>query len=141
MNIRPAVFPSLAACAAAALAIGAASPVFAQPGYDAYNDEDANISTTLGGVTVIAPRHAERDSATGAPIETVMASRVVRFDELDLSKAWGMRALHVRVERAARSACDELDARYPITASDSPPCVRAAVRRAMYQVTSGDYVD
>jgi UrcA family protein len=133
----------LVACATAALAIAAASPAPAQPASDRYDDE-AGVTTTLGGVTVIAPRRAERDSATGAPIETVLASRVVRYDDLDLSRPWGMRALHARVERAARSACDELDSRYPITASDSPPCVRTAVRQAMYRVeadNSYDYED
>jgi UrcA family protein len=123
----------LGACAAAAFGLAAAASANAQPGYDRYDDDPA-IASTLGGVTVIAPRRAERDPATGAPIERVSAHRIVRYDDLDLRRDWGVRALHARIERAARSACDELDSAYPITASDSPPCVRDAVRRAMYEV-------
>lgn len=127
----------LAAGAAAVLALSAISPVAAQPVSDGFDDGDA----TMGGVTVIAPRRAERDGATGAPIEFVLATRIVRYDDLDLSREWGMHALRVRVERAAEAACDELDARYPITASDSPPCVRVAVRQAMYRVESANSDD
>jgi len=122
----------LGATCAAALAFGlaAALPVAAQPGYGPY-DDDAN---TTSGIVVTAPPYHERDSATGAPIEWVSASRVVRYGDLDLNRRWGRRELHARIVRAARSACDELDQAYPVTAPDSPPCVRSAVRQALYQI-------
>jgi UrcA family protein len=127
---------SLGAVAAFGLTAVASTSAFAQPGYGRYDDDPY----TTSGVVVTAPRHADRDSATGAPIEWVSASRVVRYGDLDLNRAWGQRELHARIVRAARSACNQLDDAYPITASDSPPCVRAAVRQAMYQIpTSDDY--
>lgn len=122
--------------AAAAFGLTAAASASAQPGYGRYDDDPY----TTSDVVVTAPRHAERDSATGAPIEWTSTSRVVRYGDLDLNREWGQRELHARIVRAARSACDELDRAYPITASDSPPCVRDAVRQAMYQIpTSDDY--
>lgn len=120
-------------CAAAAFGLALAGPAAAQSYHNPYDDDPY----TTSGITVTAPPSHERDSATGAPIGWVSASRVVRYDDLDLSRGWGMRTLHARIERAARSACDELDNAYPITASDSPPCVREAVRQAMYQIPPG----
>lgn len=127
-------FPILGRClsvaAVAALGLAVAAPAAAQPGYGHYdNDPD-----TMSGVTVTAPRHQERDTATGAPIEWVSTSRVVRYGDLDLRRPWGVRELHARIARAARSACDALDDAYPITAPDSPPCVRNAIRQAMYDL-------
>jgi UrcA family protein len=123
---------SVAAAAAFGLAL-TTSAAQAQSGYGYENDP-----YTLGGVTVTAPRLHERDSATGAPTEWVSTSRAVRYGDLDLSQPWGMHELRVRVARAARSACDELDNAYPNTASDNPPCVRTAIRQAMYSVPGGD---
>jgi UrcA family protein len=111
-----------------------AAPVAAQPGYGRYDDDPSTVS----GIVVTAPRHSARDSATGAPIEQVSASRVVRYGDLDLSRHWGVRELRARIERAAQSACDELDNAYPLTGWDNRPCVRDAVREAMYQVPSDD---
>lgn len=116
-------------CAAAAFGLALAGPAAAQPGDNPYDHDPY----TTSGVTVTAPPSHRRDAATGAPIAWVSASRVVRYDDLDLSRGWGMHTLHARIERAARSACNQLDDAYPITASDSPPCVREAVRQAMYQ--------
>ena len=80
-------------------------------------------------ITVTAPR--TRSSTTGAPIETVSTSRVVSTAGLDLRSAAGMQALEKRVEEAAKGACAWLDQLYPITTTDSPPCVKTAVDNAM----------
>ncbi|AGH50914.1 MULTISPECIES: UrcA family protein [Sphingomonas] len=82
-------------------------------------------------ITVTAPRHRERSPTTGAPIETVTTSRVVNTADLDLRTDAGMKALRGRVEEAARKACAWLDQVYPLTADDSPPCVKTAVDKAM----------
>ena len=58
-------------------------------------------------------------------------SRVVAADDLDLTTEWGARALRHRIENAARTACDNLDALHPITDENSPPCYETAVNRAM----------
>ena len=128
---------SMALGVAAAAAFGLAlttSAAQAQPNDVRYD----NDPYTLGGVTVTAPRFHERDSTTGAPAEWVSTSRAVRYGDLDLSQPSGMHELRVRVARAARSACDELDSAYPNTAPDSPPCVRTTIRQAMYSVPGGD---
>ena len=122
---------AMIAAGAAALALGAAQGAAAQSDDRYPSDESAS---TLGGVTVIAPRHFERDSATGAPTDTVFAHRIVRYDDLDLSYGRDRHILHARIVRAAEAACRELDVRYPVTASASPPCVREAVQRAMDRV-------
>jgi len=95
--------------------------------------------TTVGDVIVRAPRRERRDPATGAPIELVSASRVVRYDDLDLSTGWGAHILRERVSHAARDACNELDDRYVTVDSDDQACVRNAVRDALYQTPLGDY--
>ena len=119
-------------CAATALGLAIAGPAGAQPGY--YDDSGLYYP---GGVTVTAPPSHQRDSATGAPIEWVSASRVVYYDDLDLSQYWGVRELRARVARAARAACDELDTAYPIDAPNNPPCVREAIRDAMDRTPIG----
>jgi UrcA family protein len=116
---------------------GYASPAYDEPGYDqpGYSAEEA---TTVGGVIVRAPRRERRDPATGAPIEWVSASRVVRYDDLDLDTGWGAHALRVRIERAAHDACDELESRYVTVDSDDTACERNAVRDALYQTPLAD---
>jgi UrcA family protein len=103
-----------------------ALPVAAQSYYD--NDP----GYTSDDLTVTAPRTLGR-SAIGAPIRNVSESRIVQTSDLDLGTSWGARELRRRIESAARSACDDLDARYPITSEDSPDCYRTAVRDAMMQ--------
>jgi UrcA family protein len=133
VNNTPLASRCLSVAAAAAFGLALTAAAQAQPGYGRYdNDPD-----TVGGVTVTAPRFHDRDSATGAPIEWVSTSRAVRYGDLDLSRPWGARELRARITRAARSACDELDSAYPLTAADSPPCVRNAIRQAMYNVPGG----
>jgi UrcA family protein len=117
---------------AAALAAGAAllaSAVYAQTtsGYD------QDQATTTGELDIYAPRVVGR-SAIGAPIEVVRESRVVYTGDLDLRYSWGVRALRHRIQRAARDACDDLDARYPITEQGGPDCYKEAVRGAYNQV-------
>ena len=135
----------LAVCALAGVGLAAlsAAGVNSQP-YDPPHPDysgpayDAPPPSSVGEVIVRAPRHEHhRDSATGAPIEQVYTSRVVRYDDLDLGTHWGAHMLKVRVTRAAEAACDQLDAMYPITASDDPPCVSTAVREALYQTPLG----
>ena len=84
-------------------------------------------------VTVTAPRHHGR-SAIGAPIEDVSTTRVVYFRDLDVDTPYGADRLRSRIQQAARSACDELDAMYPITDGDSPDCYKSAVQDARFQV-------
>ncbi len=121
-------FPKISTLVSAS-AIGlmlAASAASAQP-YD-------GSAPTLGGVTVYAPRHLGR-SSIGAPIEIVREQRVVYTGDLDISTPWGARALHLRIQRAATEACDDLDSRYAvIDDGNGRDCYRSAVRGAYDQV-------
>ncbi|MDR3511778.1 MAG: UrcA family protein [Caulobacteraceae bacterium] len=126
----------LGLAAAASLALSAA-PIWAQAqqAYDqGYAGPSGGYPDEMSGVTVYAPRYVGRSATTGAPIELVRASRVVDYSDIDPDTEWGAHVLRTRIERAARSACDELDAEYPISTSDNPPCVDEAVRNAMHQV-------
>ena len=111
--------------------------VFAVPSVQAqpagYYDDPSYVTTTEG-ITVYAPRRHYGRSAIGAPIDAVRESRVVYARDLDLSTDWGARTLRRRIEHAAHDACDDLDARYPITVDAPEDCVKGAVRGAMRQV-------
>ncbi len=84
-------------------------------------------------ITIYGPRrHVERGDL-GTPIENVALSRAVRFDDLDLRTDWGAHELRNRVRFTAHALCQRLDAMYPISADDNPPCYRTAVDQAMYR--------
>ncbi len=129
---------ALAASGMALTAVGAK----AQP-YDAHDTDYGDSPATVGELTVTAPEKVGR-SPIGAPIERVSTSRVVEYRDLDLDTAWGARALRARIRYAAREACDELDARFPITVDDAGACYRDAVHiglvRASY-VTGYDVAE
>jgi UrcA family protein len=125
------IFP-LRRLAAMALVAGAAlgaTASMAQPDYGYYPDEP----TTVPPVSVYAPRTVGR-SAIGAPIQIVREQRVVYTGDLDLRTYWGNRALRHRIQAAARDACDDLDARYPVSADNDRDCYHDAVSGAYYQV-------
>jgi UrcA family protein len=126
---------------AGVLSVGAAKAQPYDARYDAPYDAnaygaDTSYTTTTEGITVYAPRHyyRNRSATTGAPIETVRESRVVYARDLDLSTYWGARTLRRRIEHAARDACGDLDARYPITEDSPRDCYDGAVHGAMRQV-------
>jgi UrcA family protein len=115
-------------------------PAYAQPptGYYAPAPAYAEPGSTVGEVVVIAPYHrAERDPATGAPIERVSTSRVVHFDDLDLTSDYGVHELHYRIVLAARDACDSLDRHYDVMDPGDGSCVARAVVDAMHQAPIG----
>jgi UrcA family protein len=136
-NFTPA--RKLMLCAATAASFAAAAPLTAVHAQSAY--PYGYQTGPDNEITVYGSRRQERDSATGAPIENVEASRVVYYGDLDLNSREGAHALRMRVARAANAACDDLDAMYPISTSDSPPCRRTAYRDAMGQTPVGSYGD
>jgi UrcA family protein len=117
---------ALAALAAAALGLSSigAAPAKAQ-GY--------RYDSTVGEV-VVHPRALGRDPATGAPIDTVTASRYVNVADLDLDSPWGQRVARHRIERAASDACDYLDRHFVTLDSQSPDCYRQAVSDGLDQI-------
>lgn len=127
-NSRPGWLQLTTLAAAVGGLMLASSVATAQP----YDDDYA--PATVGELTVTAPEVVGR-SAIGAPIERVSASRVVEFRDLDLETRWGRDTLRSRIRWAARSACDELDARYPTTVEDPSDCYRDAVRTGMVRAS------
>ena len=119
-----------AAAAVATMALAAVPAVAQNTDYERGYAPDGVYTTEE--MTVYAPRTVGR-SRIGAPIREVSTSRVVYMADLDLNASWGVRELRHRVDRAARDACDELDARFPITAEDSPDCFTTAVRNGMIE--------
>jgi UrcA family protein len=145
-------FPNLllsgcTAVAAATLGLSfaghAGAQTYDQPTYDQRDSADYDSAPAVGEV-VVRPTYRERNE-NGIPTERVYASRVVHFDDLDLSTGWGVHELHARVVRAATDACNELDrlypqGLYPIDSSDGD-CKARAIRHAMADAPIGDAVD
>jgi UrcA family protein len=121
-----------AVAAAAVTALGLALVASSAKAQDYDNQPTAYQNGPNEQVEVYAPRHHQR-STIGAPIEDVSMSRPVRYDDLDLRTAWGARTLKNRIRTTAHLLCERLDAFYPISTDDSPPCYSTAVNQAMYQ--------
>jgi UrcA family protein len=117
------------------------APAYAPPsagGYYAPAPAYADEAPTVGEVIVRAPyRRSERDPATGAPIERVSTSRIVRYGDLDLTTDVGVHELRYRIVRAAHDACDSLDRHYDVMDAGDHQCVSDAVRNAMHDAPIG----
>ena len=98
---------------------------------DGYRDVSYGDSNEV--VTVEVPRHPERDSVTGAPVETVALSQAVRFDDLDLATREGAQVLRERIRQTASQLCRRLGENYVSSSSDGSHCYRDAVDEAMEQ--------
>lgn len=91
-------------------------------------------------ITVTAPRArtVDRNSATGAPIQTITTQSLVYIDDLDLRTKTGRDVLDTRIAAAAKEACDWLNEVYPATPLSVPSsqsdCRADAVRTAQSQV-------
>jgi UrcA family protein len=117
----------------AASVFGLALTVQSAHAQAAYDDDAGVYQNGSDEVVVRAPRYHREYSTIGAPIEDVAISRVVPYDDLDLSTDWGANELRARVYRAAYLACDKMDVEYPVGTADSPPCVRTTFRNGMRQ--------
>lgn len=72
-------------------------------------------------------------SSTGAPIHDVSTQRVVNFADISLTTPSGRAVLETRIRDAARSACSELEQKYPVAAAGESPanCYNEAVDDAI----------
>jgi UrcA family protein len=137
---------TIAAAAALSLSFAghAGAQTYDQPNYDQRGDSADYDGAPSVGEIVVRPTYRDR-SENGIPTERVYASRVVHFDDLDLSTGWGVHELHARVVRAATDACRELDSLYPSglypVDSNDGDCKARAIRRAMADAPIGDQVD
>lgn len=76
-----------------------------------------------------------RHSSTGAPVMNVTATRVVSYADVSLTTASGMKVLENRIQEAAKSACLELEQKYPVAAEGDTTrkCIDNAVDGAMVE--------
>lgn len=132
MTISANLRKSAAIGAVAALGAAFVGPALAQDyGYGyGYSSDGSDI-------TVRASPRAERDPATGAPIDYVSETRVVSYGDLDLNTSYGVHVLRARIERAAADACDDMSNRYLVVSDDRRACIDAATSRAMYEMPAG----
>jgi UrcA family protein len=101
-------------------------------------DAQDNFAGTPGDVTVSPPQGYAFNPAGLVPIVTVSQSRLVHYEDLDLSTQDGADTLRNRIYAAARSICNRLNFQYPATyqgVNDGPPidpdCYRGAINRAL----------
>lgn len=96
-------------------------------GYAAVADE----SKKMEEVTVKAIREEPAGRTTsGAPIVNVTAERRVSFADISLTTDSGVKVMETRIRDAARSACNELEQKYPVSAGPQD-CYDKAVAAAM----------
>jgi UrcA family protein len=96
-------------------------------------------------VIVVAPFSKHENSMPlkgGMKTQTLIANRVVTYNDLDLTRAADRERLTHRITIAARNACHDLDAHFPQTVyvpvSDNENCVGNARREALAMVDFRD---
>jgi UrcA family protein len=107
------------------------APVAAQSGDYGYDSSSSAI--------IVTGPHSRRvgRSSSGAPIIEREAVMTVDYSDLDLSTAMDRDRLYMRVDAAARNACDELDDAFGVAdpaLSEPADCRADAVHRARGQV-------
>ena len=126
---------------ASALAL-CAMPAAAQD-YSPYVTPGFGARDNAPEVVIVRPPYVPRSYSygpAGAPVINAAISRPVRFDDLDLRTAWGVRALHARIRHTATALCNRINALYPasVDAADGAwpvdtHCIRRATAEAMDQ--------
>jgi len=100
-------------------------------GYGSY--ENASYQAPNENVDVTVPRYNPQRDRYGAPYREISMSQNVYFGDLNLRTRHGERVLKSRISQSARTMCRKLDARYPITAPNSPGCYTTAMNDALQQ--------
>ncbi|MGA2399627.1 MAG: UrcA family protein [Steroidobacteraceae bacterium] len=93
------------------------------------------VAQELKEIVVETPRveRAKEHGALGAPIDIISVTHRVTYKDIEINTRLGAQVLETRVKDAAKAACKEIDALYPLTAPSSD-CERTAVDKAMVQV-------
>ncbi len=118
-------FSSYAAILAGAIGLAfAASPANAQD-YGRYDNgaysEDANIQIT-------APRFNAQGNRLNGPLEKVLLSTRVPYDDLNLRTRGGAYALKMRVRDAAQTTCARIAEAYPVQQAFGTNCYKTALQ-------------
>jgi UrcA family protein len=92
----------------------------------------ADAPSQVDEVTVKAIRGEQVGrTSNGIPIVEVATERRVTFADISLTTDSGVKVFEARIRDAARSACGELQQKYPIPVQDGTDCYSEAVAAAM----------
>lgn len=75
-----------------------------------------------------------RGSVPGVLEEVILISQRVSYADLNLTSTEGSREMESRVIRTARTLCEKLDQKYPLSGVDAETCTRQAVKKGMADV-------
>ena len=98
-------------------------------------DRDVTSQTASSEkIEVYAPNFRVERSPLNGPVNKISLSREVRYDDLDLRTARGVRELRLRVHDMARDVCSQLEEAYSVPEAPGTSCYRTAVKDAMWRV-------
>ena len=124
--MKSSTFSAMALAAASTLALLAA-PAFAQNYSDKpqYGEDD---------IIIVAPRPGgDRDSATGAPVETLTEQRAIETKDLDLRDDGDVHELYRRIDRTVAAACRSVQSRLDVPLDSNRTCMHDAREDALAQ--------
>ena len=81
-------------------------------------------------IEVYGPRLRVERAPMNGPVERISLSRLVRFDDLDLRTASGVRELRLRIRDTAHDICAQLADAYPVPEASDTSRYRTALRNA-----------
>jgi UrcA family protein len=73
-------------------------------------------------------------SLPGVPVEVISISQRVSYADLNLTSVAGSEEMEARVRSTARTLCEKLDQRYPLSNVEVETCVRDTVRKGLADV-------
>ncbi len=88
---------------------------------------------TVQGTRVLDEKSAGRTS-TGIPIRDISLSYGINIADLNLASQYGPIELEKRVHKAAKTACEEIGRRYPLSTPSDAVCTKVATDKAMVKV-------
>ena len=85
-------------------------------------------------VSSARPSGITRSSLTGASDEVISISQRVSYADLNLATVSGSREMEARVRTTARTLCEKLEQKHPLSGIPQLTCVRNAVNKGMADV-------
>ena len=114
--------------------VAASAAVHANPSNDIAFGPPTDLSgfsRQIGDAILVYDAVDDRSSSTGVAILRVSLSYGVNIADLDLAAQDGPAVLEKRVKDAAKTACQELGRKYPVSTPSDEDCAKAAADKAM----------
>lgn len=73
-------------------------------------------------------------SLPGAKLEVVSISKRVSYADLNLASVSGSEEMEARVRSTARTLCEKLEQKYPLSGTQTETCIRDTVSKGMADV-------